>query len=86
MYKLVLSREAERQYAAADVPLARKLARCFERIERNPRSAGNIRALKGPLAGHFRYRVGDHRVVYRIDEANQIVSIVTIAHRRDVYD
>jgi mRNA-degrading endonuclease RelE of RelBE toxin-antitoxin system len=34
------------------------------------------------LAGHFRYRVGDWRVVYAINETAQTVSVITIAHRR----
>jgi mRNA interferase RelE/StbE len=66
--------------------LARKLARCFVRIEANPRVGNNIKALKGPLAGHFRYRVGGWRVVYAINDTAQTVSVITIAHRRYVYD
>jgi mRNA interferase RelE/StbE len=33
----------------------------------------------------WRIRVGDYRVVYRIDESNQIIDISLIRHRRDVY-
>jgi len=28
----------------------------------------NIKQLKGPLAGHFRYRIGDWQVIYQVDE------------------
>lgn len=73
-------------YGAAGVALARKLARCFTRLEADPRAGNNIKALKGPLAGLFRYRVGDHRVVYSVDDATRTVSVITIAHRRSVYD
>jgi mRNA interferase RelE/StbE len=86
VHKLVLSEEAQKVYRSADSPLARKLAKCFLRIESNPRVGNNIRALKGPLAGAFRYRAGDWRVVYSIDDAARTVSVITIAHRRDVYD
>ena len=86
MYRLVLSREAQRIYTTAEVPLARKLARCFARLEIEPRSGNNVKALKGPLEGSFRYRVGDYRVVYSISESTQVVTVITIAHRRDVYD
>ena len=86
MYKVVLSRESQRFYAAADVPLVRKLDRCFIRLETDPRSGNNVRALVGPLAGCFRYRVGDYRVVYTINEATRTVSVINIAHRRDVYE
>jgi mRNA interferase RelE/StbE len=86
MYRLELSGEAQRVYKATDAPLARKLAKCFARIEENPRRGNNIKYLKGPLAGFLRYRVGDFRVVYSIDEPKKLVRVVTIAHRRDVYE
>jgi mRNA interferase RelE/StbE len=39
------------------------------------------------LAGRddFRIRVGDYRIVYAVDDAEHIVLIARIAHRRDVY-
>ena len=86
MYKLGLSDEAARQYRGAEKPLAQKLAKCFARLEANPRGGNNVKALRGPLLGHWRYRVGDHRVVYSIDEAKQTVTVVAIAHRREVYE
>jgi len=34
----------------------------------------------------WRIRIGDWRVVYLIDDTLKLVSIVRIAHRRDVYE
>ena len=34
---------------------------------------------------HYRIRVGDYRVIYRVDGMRVIVLIVKIGHRRDVY-
>jgi mRNA interferase RelE/StbE len=86
MYSVQLSAGARAFFAKADLVLARKLVRCFEQLERAPRRHPNIRALTGPLAGYFRYRVGDHRVIYRIDESNRVVIVAIIAHRKQVYD
>ncbi len=86
MFEVVLSREAERVYARADAAMAYKLARCLARLEADPRAGNNVKRLSGPLSGMFRYRVGNHRVVYEIDEAARRVTVITIAHRRDVYD
>jgi mRNA-degrading endonuclease RelE of RelBE toxin-antitoxin system len=36
------------------------------------------------LAGRLRYRVGDWRVIYRIEDHR--VVILSIAHRREVYE
>ena len=85
MYEVILMGQAERFYAAAQRPLARKLARCFEHLEQDPRRHSNAKPLTGPLAGYHRFRVGDYRVVYRIDEPARKVLVVKIAHRREVY-
>jgi len=86
MYSVRLLPQAERFYADADLPLAKKLARCFEQLERDPRPHPNIARLKGPLGGYYRYRVGDYRVIYRIEDRGRIVIVTIIAHRREAYE
>ena len=85
MFDVIISPEAEAFFAEADRPLARKLARCFEQLERDPRRHNNIKRLSGELAGLLRYRVGDWRVIYRIDDETNRVLVLTIAHRREAY-
>jgi mRNA interferase RelE/StbE len=86
MFEVILSPEAQAFYAASDRPLARKLARCFAQLERDPRRHNNIRRLSGQWAGLLRYRVGDWRVIYRIDvEANRVL-VLANAHRSEVYE
>ena len=49
----------------------------------DPRAFG--KALTGELAGLWRYRVGDYRVVCSINDSPQTVSVLRVAHRKDVY-
>ena len=49
----------------------------------DPRSRG--KALTGNLAGFWRYRVGDYRVICDIEDGRIIVSVVDIDHRSRVY-
>ncbi len=86
MFEVVLSPEASKFYAVADRPLALKLARCFTRLEADPRSGNNVKRLKGDWSEYLRYRVGDWRVIYRIDDAVNRVNVVVIAHRSEVYE
>lgn len=86
MYEVILSPESQEFYRAADPPLARKLARCFSQLEHEPRRHNNIRRLSGAWKGYLRFRVGDWRVIYRIDEPAKQVLVLLIAHRRDVYE
>ena len=50
----------------------------------DPRRFG--KALGGGLTGLWRYRVGDHRIVCRIDDHKIVVLVVRVAHRRRAYD
>ncbi len=86
MHRVVLLPQAEKTFARADVPLARKLARAFKVLENNPWQHANITALVGPLKGWFRFRVGDHRIVYQIDSVAKTVYVARIGHRKEAYE
>ncbi len=38
-----------------------------------------------PLDDRFSARRGTYRVIYRVDDITRVVTVVDIAHRRDVY-
>jgi len=86
MYEIVINREAQDFFEEASASLQKKLDRCFHTIKTYPRYHPNIKPLKGELAGYYRYRVGDYRVVYSINEEKQQIIVIVIAHRRQVYE
>jgi mRNA interferase RelE/StbE len=49
----------------------------------DPRAMGS--ALVGDHAGLWRWRIGDYRVVARIEDERITVLVVRVAHRREVY-
>ena len=49
----------------------------------DPRQHG--KALRGELGEFWRYRVGDYRILCKIEDEVLIVLVVKIGHRRDVY-
>ena len=50
----------------------------------DPRRFG--RALTSDMQGIWRYRVGDYRIVAAIEDDRFVVLVVTVGHRREVYD
>ena len=56
-----------------------------ERITGNhdPREFG--KPLTGDKVGLWRYRLGKHRIVCRIDDEHRAVLVLRVAHRKDVY-
>jgi len=85
LYTVSLSDEAARFFENASAKLQQRLDRCFSQLEINPYLHPNIKTLKGKLAGYYRYRVGDYRVVYEIDERTNQVMVVTVVHRSGAY-
>jgi mRNA interferase RelE/StbE len=49
----------------------------------DPRELGS--ALGGELGGLWRWRIGDYRVVARIEDERITILVVRVAHRREVY-
>jgi len=86
MYAVNLTAEARRFFENADASLQKKLDRCFDILKQTPQRHPNVKPLRGRLAGRLRFRVGDYRVVYFIDNEDRAVTVLTIAHRRDVYE
>jgi mRNA interferase RelE/StbE len=65
----------------AKVEVKRILARINE-LSNDPRPAGAEK-----LSGHELYRVrqGVYRIIYRIEEAEIVVEVIKVGHRREVY-
>ncbi|WP_229456215.1 type II toxin-antitoxin system RelE/ParE family toxin [Nostoc sp. CHAB 5715] len=85
MYELVLTRKAQKFYQEVEASLAQRLNRCFDQLRQNAYEHPNIKRFKGDFAGLFRYRVGVWRVVYKVDEKQQLITILLIAHRQGYF-
>ena len=49
----------------------------------DPRSRG--KGLSGDLAGYWRYRIGDYRVLVDIRDKQLVIVAITLGHRSDIY-
>lgn len=79
--------EALRELKALDREAHRRIVRYLDtRIagDPDPRRFGS--SLGGDLHGLWRWRVGDYRIIGRIEESVVLVSIVRVGHRKGVYD
>jgi len=54
-------------------------------LRSNPFYGPNIKRLTEPLSDYYRFRIGDYRLFYTVDEAASTVFIVTVRHRKDAY-
>lgn len=82
-YEVVISPAASRQIRKLDPGTRARLVARMEALGAAPRPPGCV-ALQG-AQGLLRVRVGDWRVVYRVDDQRLVVLIVRVGHRREVY-
>jgi len=81
-YRIEVRPAAARQLRKLDPPTARRIQGAIALLADDPRPPAS-RPLTGRPA--WRVRVGDHRVIYTIEDDRLVVVVVTIGHRRDVY-
>jgi len=51
-------------------------------LEKDPRPSGSKKLRE---TAYFRIRVGDYRIIYGVDDELKLVTVLSIAHRKDVY-
>lgn len=77
----------KKNLAKLDKPVAKRIITFLrDRVSTldDPRSIGE--ALKGSKLGDFwKYRVGDYRIISRIEDDELCILVVRIGNRRDVY-
>jgi len=83
MAVVIITPEAEEQFAALPRTLKGRVTRLTERLERRPDVSG-VRPLTGRLAGHYRMRTGDYRLQFRVE--GQRVIVEKIGHREGFYE
>ena len=61
-----------------------------EWIEKNLGGCENPRVHGKPLsanrAGQWRYRVGDYRIIVKIEDDKLVILVIAIGHKKEVYD
>jgi len=86
-YNVELSESAERELGKLDSPQAKRILKFLhQRVAKldDPRSVGE--ALHGSRLGEFwKYRVGDYRLICKIEDDRLIVLVLRVGHRKEIY-
>jgi len=82
-YRIELRPAAARALRKLDPSIRHRLQGAIALLAREPRPP-SARALQGRPG--LRVRVGDYRIIYTVADDVLLVVVVTVGHRRDVYD
>ena len=86
-YGVELAESADRELGKLDALQRKRILKFLhERVAKldNPRSIGE--ALRGSELGEFwKYRVGDYRLISKIEDERLVVLVLRVGHRREIY-
>ncbi len=86
-WKIEVSAGADRELSKLDPQHTKRILDFLrDRVAKldNPRSIG--RALQGSRLGEFwKYRVGDFRVICKIEDDRVVVLVLRVGHRKEIY-
>ncbi|TKJ28334.1 type II toxin-antitoxin system RelE/ParE family toxin [Blastococcus sp. CCUG 61487] len=83
-YAVRLAPAAVRQLRSLDPAGRRRVQAAIDLLANDPRPPSARRLVGG--AGEWRVRTGDFRIIYEIHDAELVVLVVKVGHRRDVYE
>jgi mRNA interferase RelE/StbE len=83
LYRLEFSAEAARQFKTLSPQVQKFLQPRLEALAQNPRSQGVTKLSE--YENLYRFRAGDYRIFFEIQESLRVILVVKVGHRREVY-
>ncbi len=85
-FTAILTPEAQRDILRLDRTVQNRVLNRIEWISENAELLHH-QAMKGDeWHGCFKYRVGDYRIIYQLDQSVPKMVVLKIGHRREVYE
>ena len=79
-------RDLQQDFRGQQARIQQKLTSyVYPQLRQNPYFGKNIRKLRDAVPETWRYRIGDYRFFYRVDERQRVVLMLTADHRGQAY-
>ena len=86
MLKIQFLPSAQKELEKMDKIWQKKIKKNFQMLSENPALIKNkIKKLKGKYKDYFRLRVGNYRIIFRVEKKKLIILVLRIAHRKEIY-
>lgn len=82
-YSIEYTASAAKALQKLDANVVKPILAAIQKLAEEPRPAGSVKLVG---SDRLRVRVGDYRVLYVIDDAVLVITVVKVGHRRDVYE
>ena len=82
-YRILFVSRAEKGFRRLSADIQDRIISVINSLAEDPRPSGAVK-LKGS-DNLYRVRVGDHRIIYAIEDDSLVVLVVEVGHRREIY-
>lgn len=82
-YKIEFLKTAEKEFDKLPKEIQKRIANKLESLTINPYPS-DVKALKNG-EGRLRVRVGDYRMIYRVENDRLVILIIKVGNRKNVY-
>ena len=83
MYRVVIDSYAQKQLGKIPPPHFNRIIKAINELGTDPRPHGYKKLTGRP---GYRIRIGDYRVIYKVEDKILTVFVIDIGHRREIYD
>lgn len=83
MYSIIFQKSAKKEFLGLDKSAQELIATKLINLQNG--DFENDKALKGKHKGKYRKRAGDYRIVYLKENNILLITIIRVAHRKEVY-
>lgn len=87
-YKIVYTKLSQKDLDKLDPSIVRRILKKVDEFSKRAAPLEFAKKLTGFVIDTYRFRVGDYRVVFRLDPQNQqlvILVVLRVRHRKEVY-
>lgn len=83
MYNLNISPRAQKRFKKFPKNYKKAVKEAIETIREEPFLG---KPLSRELSGKFSYKVGTYRIIYKINQKDKFIEIITAGHRATIYE
>ena len=83
MFKIAFDKDAEKEFLKLDKQAQKLISTKI--LDLQDGNFSNDKQLQGKHKGKFRKRAGDYRIIYLKESDYLVISVIRIAHRKEVY-
>jgi mRNA interferase RelE/StbE len=82
VYRIIIVRSAQKELADLPEAVYDRVVAAIRNLATTPRPSGCVKLQR---SDDWRIRIGQYRVIYRINDDEVVVSVVKVGHRSNVY-